>query len=134
MKPGDFSPLCKRVAMEHWISPRVWVRRDPLSQDREQLLPRYHHSLHPWQGLGLLDSCTTTNPPDPLLLLHLKHRGFAEQRGFLYRIPEEDTQESCSSKRRRKHALDCIWAQITGEKKRKGQRVSTPDSPMRCQC
>lgn len=22
------------VAMEHWIAPRVWVRRDPLSQER----------------------------------------------------------------------------------------------------
>lgn len=37
VKPGDFSLSVGEipVAMEHWGS-SVWVRRDPLSQDREE--------------------------------------------------------------------------------------------------
>lgn len=37
VKPGGFLLFVGEisVAMEHWISPSMWVRRDPLSQDRE---------------------------------------------------------------------------------------------------
>lgn len=116
------------VTVEHCCPalPSVWVRRDSLSQDREkQLLPRHHHSLCPWQGLWLLDPYTAANPPDPLLLLHLQHRGFAEQQ----RSSLQDAKGACTSVpflHKRKHVLACIWAQITAKKGN-----SSPAFPMR---
>lgn len=137
VKPGGFLLFVGEisVAMEHWISPSMWVRRDPLSQDREQLLPRYHHSLHPWQGLWLLDSCTT-NPPHHFCFSSTNTE-ILQSRRDLYRIPEEDTQVCWSCKKRRKHVLHCIWAQITEKRpqqinKQKIEGDSTPGFSMRC--
>lgn len=90
VKPGDFSPLCgRRVCCYGELLPSLASclgNKDPRSQDRaEQLLPKHHHSLRPPQGLGLLESYTEANPPDPLLLLYLQHRALREhQRSSLW--------------------------------------------------
>lgn len=99
------------------------------SGQREQLLPRYHHSLHPWQGLWLLDSCITTNPPHHFCFSS-SNTEVLQSRRDLYRI-SEDTQVSWSCKKRRKHVLDCVWVQITEKRpqqinRQKREGDSTP--------
>lgn len=86
------------VTVEHCCPalPSVWVRRDSLSQDREkQLLPRHHHSLHPWdcgflihtqQQTHQIHFCSSTSNTEVL----------QSSRGLLYKMPKEDAQVSHS--------------------------------------
>lgn len=122
------------VVMEPWRSPRMWARRDPLSQDRESSCVQGMSTasipgrdcgflIHAHQQIHQTHFCFSTSSTEVL----------QSRTGLLYRIPEEDTQALCPCKKRRKQVLDCIWAQITEKQKRKKPKWgdSTPDFPMR---